>query len=97
MARTAANPWSETNKEGVQTQKVDVKIDGEVVATFQKVRFGTIEKDGKKVSAQPKTLDEAAKALGFKKVENAIRALVQGRNKMSATKARAQAKLDSLD
>ena len=91
MAREAKVKW--IGEGAVQTQATEVKVDGEVVATFDKVRFNPAEK-GKMI---PKTLAEASKALGFKKESNAIRALLLGRNKMNATKARAQAKLNDLD
>lgn len=96
MAGKSKVEWTKSGK--IETSKVPVVVDGETVGHFDKVRPAqSKDANGKVTSETFATIDEAAKALGFKKPANAIRALFLGKNKMNATKARAQAKLDALD
>jgi hypothetical protein len=92
MARTSTKTWTPNGK--LESTSVPVKIDGETVGTYSHVRVGK-DKEGKANTFE--SLDELAKALGFKKTSNAVKAIILGKNKLSAGKARAQAKLDSLD
>lgn len=68
-------------------------VDG-VSFTYPKFRAHKA-KDGEK--SEPLTLGAVSTALGYKKEANAARALIEGKNKQSAKKARATAKLESLD
>lgn len=78
----------------VQTMTVEIKLDGEKVGDFQKVRFNPGKaKDGSALA--PKTVADAVKALNIKKDAAAIKALVAGVNKLRASNARARAKQEA--